>query len=321
MSLLKKIFIFTGTLLALILLFLVSTILMLLYGPSVTARNLFVNSAMESSAGKFLATTFLSKKKVKEILESNSVTVSEDVTDLNSIDFNDNDIDKDKIEIIELNGSTYHGYLAIINDPSRVMVGVSGKYGSGQSGKRVNEIAESYNAVLAINGGGFEDANGMGTGGTPIGAVISEGKLLYDSRSTTYPLIGFDNENKLFVGNITGKQAIDMGIRDALAFGPILIVNGVPSQINGTGGGLNPRTAIGQRADGAVLMLAIEGRQANSLGASQADLQNIFLEYGAVNAANLDGGSSTLMYYKGEYINHCASLYGPRKMPTTFIVK
>ena len=120
---------------------------------------------------------------------------------------------------------------------------------------------------------------------------------------------------------MTGQEALDRGVRDALSFGPILVVNGNPSVVNGTGGGLNPRTAIGQREDGAVLLLVIDGRQANSLGASYEDVLNVMVEHGAVNAANLDGGSSSLLYYQGEYINNCASLYGPRNMPTSFIVR
>ncbi|MFR2926626.1 MAG: phosphodiester glycosidase family protein, partial [Eubacterium sp.] len=68
-------------------------------------------------------------------------------------------------------------------------------------------------------------------------------------------------------------------------------------------------------------LVVIDGRQVNSLGASYSDVIELMLEYGAVNAANLDGGSSSLMYYNGEYINSCASMYGPRDLPTTIIIK
>ena len=120
---------------------------------------------------------------------------------------------------------------------------------------------------------------------------------------------------------MTGQQAVDRGVRDALSFGPILIVNGEPSAVNGSGSGLNPRTAIGQCADGTIILLVIDGRSAASLGASYADLINIMLENGAVNAANLDGGSSSMMYYKGQIINNCSSLIGDRGIPTSVIVK
>lgn len=315
-----RFFAFLSTFIVMLVIFLLGVILILEFGPSETARNLFVNSAMESSAGKFMATLFFSKDKLKEIRKANSVEDVKDITNQELINTEISEEEKNKIEIIDIKGPTYSGYLAVIRDPSRVTIGVSGPY-KGEVGKRVSEMAESYGAILATNGGGFEDINGMGNGGTPIGIVISESKLLYGKLSTKYELIGFDKDNKLVVGNMTGKEAIDYGIRDALSFGPILIVNGTPTGINGTGSGLNPRTAIGQKEDGTVLLLVIDGRSATSLGASYSDVQNIFLEYGAINASNLDGGSSTLMYYQGKYINNCSSLYGPRKMPTSIIVK
>ena len=162
---------------------------------------------------------------------------------------------------------------------------------------------------------------GVGTGGEPDGLVISEGRLKWGSLGTTYGIIGIDNNNVLVVGDMTAQAALDRGVRDAVSFGPVLVVNGEAVEVNGSGSGLNPRTAIGQREDGSILLVVIDGRQVNSLGASYSDVIELMLEYGAVNAANLDGGSSSLMYYNGEYINSCASMYGPRDLPTTIIVK
>ena len=320
MKWIKNFFVYLGTFLGLLLVFLVGIILILEYGPSKTARDLFVNSAMETSAGKFMATLFLSKDTIKEIQNSNKVVKTNDVTDTSLIEITDTN-NTDDIEVIDIKGSTYKGYMAIIKDPSRVTIGISGDYGSDKKGKTVSELAKKYNAILAVNGGGFEDENGMGNGGTPIGIVISNSKIVYGSESKKYELIGFDKNNKLIIGNMTGKEAIEKNVRDALSFGPILILNGTPAKVKGAGSGLNPRTAIGQRKDGTVLLLVIDGRQANSLGASYEDIISVMLEYDAINAANLDGGSSTLMYYKDKYINNCASLYGPRKMPTSIIVK
>lgn len=317
-SFIKRFFIYFFTILGLIIVLLLGVVLILEFGPSKTARNLFVNSAMESSAGKFLATLFISDEEIKKIQESNSVQKTNEVTNSDLINVDENATDE--IEIIDITGPTYKGLMAIVHDPSRVSVGISGDY-KGEPGKTVSEMAEAQNAVMAINGGGFQDAGGVGNGGTPIGIVISNSELKFGSLTTTYELIGFDKNNKLVVGNMTGQEALDRGVRDALSFGPILVVNGNPSVVNGTGGGLNPRTAIGQREDGAVLLLVIDGRQANSLGASYEDVLNVMVEHGAVNAANLDGGSSSLLYYQGEYINNCASLYGPRNMPTSFIVR
>ena len=125
----------------------------------------------------------------------------------------------------------------------------------------------------------------------------------------------------MHVGNMTGQQALDKGIQEAVSFGPTLIVNGKPSEISGTAGGWNPRTAIGQRADGSVLIMVIDGRQTTSIGATYGDLINEMLSYGAVNAYNLDGGTSSHMVYNGNIITSCSSLYGTRKMPTAILVK
>ena len=148
-----------------------------------------------------------------------------------------------------------------------------------------------------------------------------EGSRIAANGNTTYDIIGFNKENVLIVGKMTGNQAVNMGIRDAVCFGPTLIVNGNPLTVAGAGSGLNPRTAIGQRADGTVLLLVIEGRQATSLGASYNDLIRVMLEYGAVNAANLDGGSSSVMYNKSELINSNASFIGLRKVPTAILIR
>lgn len=182
--------------------------------------------------------------------------------------------------------------MVVVTDPSRVFVGTSGDY-KGEAGINVPAICDKYGATLAINAGGFEDIGGVGNGGTPLGIVMSEGQLKYGNVNSSYDLIGFDNNNVFVIGQMTGQQAIDRGIRDAVSFGPFLILNGTPLEVSGMGGGLNPRTAIGQRADGAVLLLIIDGRQTHSLGASMNDLINVMLDFGAVNAANLDGGTSS----------------------------
>ena len=103
--------------------------------------------------------------------------------------------------------------------------------------------------------------------------------------------------------------------------GPFLIVNGEAQDIVGIAGGTNPRTAIGQTADGKILLLAVDGRQPNSIGATFSDLQDIMAQYGAVNASTMDGGTSTQMYYDGEVINVPYSPTGPRSCPTAFLIK
>ncbi|MGN0505005.1 MAG: phosphodiester glycosidase family protein [Lachnospiraceae bacterium] len=297
------------------------------YGPSPSARSLFVSSVLETSAIGFLATWFLPSEEIRTILSNNTVEELDTVTNPNLIKIPDAEenpeyYEENDIEIVEVSGLTYSGRMMIVKDPSRVKVGVCANVGQeDKAGEKLISIVKRYDAIAGINGGGFYDPNGQGTGSIPTGFVFSEGKYLCGSLDTSELLIGFDNNNKLIVGYMTGNEAKELGIRDALTFGPALIVNGEPANISGQSSGINPRTAIGQREDGAVLLLVIDGRQANSLGASHADTIDIMLSFGAVNAANLDGGSSSLMVYNGEVISNKSSLTGDRRLPTCFLVE
>lgn len=320
------------------------------YGPSQKARDLFVVSVMETSAAKFLATAFMGQEKVDEILAANAIQSPADNTNMDLVviggkdpsvtDPSDNDPtntnkptipgsdgqevdpDGDGIDIVDVRGTSFKGKMMIVYDPTRVFLGVSGAYGEGAYGKNINEIMARYdNIVGAVNGGGWMDANGNGRGGEPKGPVISEGKLLWGELDDSWECCGITKEGKLYVGRITMREALAMGVENAVRFGPSLVINNEPTTAFGSGSGLNPRTAIGQRADGAILLLAIDGRTASSLGASFVDEQDIMLRFGAVNAYNLDGGSSTSMIYKGEHITESASLLGLRRMPNAFLIR
>ena len=185
---------------------------------------------------------------------------------------------------------------------------------------KILELIDKYDGVAGINGGQYEDKNGMGIGGWPEGIVISDGELRMGGLGYEYEVYGLTTENVLVVGRMTAQHALDIGVRDAVSFGPALIVNGVAANYNGSGGGLNPRTAIGQREDGAILLLVIEGRKTSSMGATMADLIDVMLEYGAVNAANLDGGMSSAMWLYDEELVSSSSIRVSRQMPTAFIV-
>ena len=338
---------------------LIGGILILEYGPSEKARDLFVVSVMETSAAKFLATAFLGEDKVNEILNANSLKTADMITDTDLVVINPNvnknpsdntpsapsdttgdspsniksiipgsdeqevDPDGDGIDIVDIKGAAFKGKMMIVYDPTRVFVGVSGIFGEEESGRRLMDIYNSYgNVVAATNGGGWVDDQGTGSGGIPDGIVISQGKVLWGTPlSNAWECCGITEEGKLVVGTFTVQQALDMGITNAVKYGPSLIINNQPLESLGTGSGLNPRTAIGQRADGAMLLLVLDGRQSDSLGASYVDIQDIMLKFEAVNAYNLDGGSSTSMIYKGEFINKNNSMVGYRKMCTAILVK
>ena len=324
-------------------------------GPSQSMGDLLTVTMLETSALKFVPRIYYSQAEVDAIVARNSLTVGNAETDTSLIviakptptpdpaaqtqepEQMQTVIDvtasptpppqnlisaEDGIEIYSVHTSTYNGYMMVVEDPSRVTCGVCREKFTREKGLQLKDIAARYDAVAAINGGGFEDAGGVGNGGRPIGLVISEGKLLHTGTSRKYNVTaGFNQDNILIISEMTEQEAAEKGIRDAITFGPALIVNGEPASVKGQSSGLNPRTAIGQRKDGAVLMLVIDGRQASSLGATYSDLISVMLEYGAINAINMDGGSSSLMYYKGEYLNAGVVLTGSRNMPTAFIVR
>jgi len=297
-------------------------------GPSPTVADLLVNSLLETSALKFVPRLYYTENEVQEIIARNAVIVQEEATDTSMVVIDrtamatGGEQEQKDIEIVEVNGATYHGYMMIVRDPARMGLAVCDPEFEDDYGKFLDEMAVETGAVAAINAGGFEDEGGSGKGGKPLGIVIKDGEVLNSKTSGACSIvIGFDQEDKLIVGKLTAKEAVALGMRDAASFGPVLVLNGEPAQVKGSSSGLNPRTAIGQRADGAVLLLVIDGRQANSLGASMADLIDVMMQFDAVNAANLDGGSSSKMWYEGEFVNDGVALTGSRRLPTAFIVK
>ena len=344
------------TVIILAVLSLLSIIFVLEKGPSPTATRLFVLSVKETSAAGFFAEIFLSDSEVEAILNAQKEAASDsgEHTDTSLINIpekneaisgentspetNDtqaapetykpadtsapdsNTVSSDDgIEIIEVKKSTYNGVIIKVSDPTRITLGIPDSYGKNAAGLSLSQMIAKFGASGGINGGGFYDPNGSGTGGIPDGLVISEGELLWGELGGTYNVIGFDKNGILHVGSMTAQAALDANIKYACSFGPTLIVNGV--SCGSRGGGMNPRTAIGQCADGTVLMVTINGRSLVSLGATYDDVTQLMLEYGAVNAANLDGGSSSLMIYGGEILNQPASMIGERDLPTAFLIK
>ena len=316
--------IITGITILAIVIFLYGVIAVLCLGPSKTARTQFVLSVQETSAIGFLANLFCSDEEIAKIKEDNSVKDSNETSDasLVVIDSGNNE-DVPDIQVIDVKGSTYKGKLMVVKDPSRLFVGTIGGFKEG-NGMVVANIARRYDAVAGVNGGEFVDGEITWTG-MPVGLVMVDGKVLNGNQDTTYHVTGITYDYKLVVGNMTAAMAKENNIRDCVSIsnsiGPFLVVNGNPQDVSGIGGGINPRTAIGQTADGSILLLAIDGRMANSLGASFSDLQDIMLQYGAVNASTMDGGTSTQMYYDGEVINTPYSPTGPRTCPTAFLIK
>lgn len=298
----------------------VSTGGFLLYGPYSGFRDWLITTAMTTMTHQYFATWFYDDETIKASLAKNKVEEVNEITNTNTIVINntveetvyeneyeravlEKDPNNDDYKIIEINGKGYSGYLAVIYDPSRIKTVYTKKLGT--SGQYLKQMAKDNDALIAINGGGFEDPNFNSNGADPLGITFSGGKLITSKTwRGTGGLIGFTEDNKLVLGKMTVKQAQEMKVRDGVTFGPFLIINGKKSTILGNGGwGTAPRTAIGQRKDGIVLFLVIDGRTVTKPGANMNDLIEIMENYGAYNAANLDGGTSSAMVVNGEIIN------------------
>ncbi len=316
-----RFFAFIGTTVLALLIVAVGFCWVLCKGPSPTARNIFVNTVLETSALKFIPHMFLSDEEIEDIVNGNSVIETEESTDSNT-EFTEKEgnVAPETIEVLDITGPSYSGKMMIVHDPSRVKVASLSTFSEEIDGKTVVEFAKEFGAVASVNGGGFSDVNGFGSGGMPLGIIIRDGELVFGSKTAVTSVVAFDTDDRLIVGKMSADEALNRNVRDAVSFGPAFIVNGIPAEVSGTSGGVNPRTVIGQRADGAVLILVIDGRQPHTLGATYKECIDVMLEHGAINAANLDGGTSTAMVYNGEIINSCSSLYGPRDIPTAIIV-
>lgn len=314
--------------------------LTLLYGPWHGFRDWLITTAMTTLSHQWMATTFYSDETIQSVLSENTVIETGESTNTEEVEivavleeeyeneFEEAILKKDEgndlYKVIDIKGEGYTGHLVAIYDPSKISVCTT-KY-LGNKGQYLVDMADENEAVVAINGGGFIDPNYNSLGGVPQGIVIKDGKIISNrSYKKTGGIIGFTEENKLVLGKMTAQEALNKGVRDAVTFGPFLIVNGKPSFIKGNGGwGTAPRSAIGQRKDGIVLFLVIDGRMIGRPGADMVDLTEIMQNYGAYNAANLDGGTSCGLVVEGELINDPVNGNGKHKtrmIATGFIVK
>ncbi len=319
----------------------ISGLLFLFYGPWDGFRNFWITSAMTTMNHQYLATWLYSDETIQKVLANNQIVEIDEVSDSDSIKIRKysaktiykNEYEKavltkdpgnDLYKVIPVSGTSYQGYLVAVYDPSRISVATT-KY-LGKYGESITTVAKRENAIIAMNAGGFYDPDWNSNGALPHGTVISNGKVVsdYEDARVGGGFICFTKENKLILGKMTKEEALAKGCRDAVEFGPYLIVNGKSSFIKGNGGwGIAPRTAIGQRKDGIVLMLVINGRIPSSIGADLVDLTEIMENYGAYNAANLDGGSSSELVINQKIVNTpvAGGVDGLRDMPTFWIVK
>ena len=338
LSIIGKVFSFLGITLGMVFIALVLTITLICHGPSESAKELFATTILETGQLKFLANVFLSKDELQKIVDKNSLQDMDVEVDENLINTEGNK-EKELIEIHNVSGDGFEGTMMVVNDPSKISLATT--YPWGEYGKELGVIVDEAGAIAGVNGGIYYSSGNKG--GRPYGVTVSNGEIqdITLGWSGLY-LIGFDENNLLRIISLEGmnKSAVEKMVKeekisDAISFQEEssdannhfvkLIINGEKRELSGKGSGQNPRTAIGQRKDGSVLILVTDGRGKNGhLGATASDLIEIMAEYGAVNAANVDGGSSSSLYYNKKYLRTSVTFYYTNsswRLPTAFVVK
>ena len=287
-----------------------------LFGPFNNVKRAVIGAILQSRHPHYITWLF-NEDELQSILGTVGVVKSQDLFKFNARE--DKSLNLEKIQ-----SARYVGYILEIPDPRRIEVGTAANIQ--EKGDTTSNIAKMNNAVAAINGGGFHDPNGTGTGRLPYGFILHDGEYVIGKDvgpEEAVDFVGFSKSGNLIAGNYDKTQLGDMKAMEGITFGPPLIVDGKKMITEGDGGwGVGPRTAIGQKKDGTVLFLVIDGRQPGySLGATLRDGQDILYEKGCYIAANLDGGSSSTLYLNGKVVNKPADLLGERMIPTAFIVK
>jgi exopolysaccharide biosynthesis protein len=226
------------------------------------------------------------------------------------------------IKVEDISGPRWKGKKIYVYDPTAIRVVVPAKSGAGET---ISSMVERTGAVAGINGGGFDDPSGLGNGFAPIGFIMSGGTLLYTGLNSYVPqhVVGFTDKGLMIVGKYSINDLVKQHIREAVTFDPRIIANRVPLITKGDGGsGIQPRTAVGQKADGTVIFIVIDGRQfPYSIGATEREVQDLFIQDDVVNAGFLDGGASSELVVRGEgVVTRPSSRFGERRLPTGFLI-
>ena len=216
---------------------------------------------------------------------------------------------------VYLSSNQSRGVLAICKDTSRLSLCAADTLGI--IGQTAGRICDANDGILAITGSAFIDIDGAGNGGEISGLAVCDGETYGTRLSGTAKRLELRDDNKMYI--VDSDSEVGEGTRDACEFQPAVIIDGevMSSEWNSP----NPRAVLGQTSRLETMMVVVEGRLSDSLGCGVEDIAEKMLEYGCVQALNLDGGTSAIMYYEGEYITRCSNtaLPGGRTLPTAWV--
>ena len=297
----------------------------LFYGPYEEFRNTIVNTAMVTKTHQYIAYTFYNEDTIQKILDLNKYIPVSGKMDLDAIVIDtaekksyDNEYDEeilkrnkgnDDYKYLKVKVGKYNAHMVAIYHPENVKLISIKSFKNGGGQETILKMCKRTGGLVCINGGGFHDPDGWGSD-IPVGCVIKDGEVLFKEDNGKHDIIGLTKDNKLALVNATAEEAVEMGIRDGIQFGPFLILNGESIKYSSSAGGYDraARVAIAQRKDGVILFLATEGTHGS--GPTMKEVIDTLELYGAYNAANLDGGTSAQMVINNKLVNNPKNVFG-----------
>lgn len=293
-------------------------------------RRMFLGTVLSTYHPQYekIMELLLPKSEIDQMLKERNHpdVVQSDITKANHVQAREVSASTENITVDTIETANYTAKVMTIPNPKTVHV-VATKFTT--KGQPLSDLIKENKGVAGINAGGFYDPSGQGSGGQMTGTVISSGKVLSIPGSRTVPVLvgAFLKDGQFITGSYSVNQLESMGVRDAISFGPQLIVNGVNRITSATDGawGWAPRTAIGQKADGTVVMIITDGRfywNKTHRGASMSDMAKLFEKYNVVNAIAMDGGGSTTMIKDAQLQLQPATStsVGMRYLPNAWVV-
>jgi len=219
--------------------------------------------------------------------------------------------------VLDGDGNNSRGVLAICKDASQLRLCAASTLPD--SGETAGDICRESGGLLALTGSAFLD-DGSSDGGIISGLAICSGTSLGTAMGAAGDKrLELRQDDRMYV--VDSADPVGEGTRDTCEFGPAVIVDGKNVAESSSWNTPQPRAVIGQSDRLETMMMVIEGRLTDSMGCGIAPIAEKLLEYGCVQAMNLDGGTSAILYYKGAYITRCSNTALPegRKLPTAWV--
>ena len=228
---------------------------------------------------------------------------------------------ENQILILEVDCDGSRGVMAIAKDNSRLHLYPAAYIGD--YGETAGSIAKRNGGILSMTGSGFVDLDkdgnpGRGNGGLIAGWAMCDGKTYGDHYSWGYKRMELHEDNWFYIRDSFDR--VSEGTTDAMEFTPALIINGQKLD-PGVWTSENPRAAIGQSVRGEILMLCVEGRSLSSPGCSVEICADVMLRHDGLTALNCDGGTTAILWYRGEPIRRCSNTAIPqgRTLPNAWV--